>query len=82
MDPQEIREQLEELNPEALFADGFDEALVGIGQQFNKHLPVYSYQACVAVLIGQGLSESEAVEHMEFNVVGAYVGEHTPIFLH
>jgi hypothetical protein len=82
MDPHEIREQLSELNPEALFADGFDEALVGIGQQFNKHMAVYSYQACVAVLIGQGLTEEQAIEHMEFNVVGAYVGEFTPIFLH
>lgn len=81
MTPDEIREELAELNPEALTADGFDEALVGVGRQFNKALAVYSYEACVAVLIGQGLSEQEAIEHMEFNVVGAYMGEHTPIFL-
>jgi hypothetical protein len=27
------------------------------------------------------MTDQEAHEYMEFNVVGAYVGEHTPVFL-
>jgi hypothetical protein len=72
---------LSELNPEALLADGFEAAFIGIGQQFNRHLAVYDYDACVQIL-AQDMTEDEAIEYMEFNVVGAWVGENTPIFLH
>ena len=36
----------------------------------------------VDVLIQDGLSESDALEWLEYNVWNTYVGEHTPIFLH
>jgi hypothetical protein len=88
---QEVREQLAELNPGALFADGFDDALVGIARQFNRHLALYDYKKCVEIIAGQldgdevGLDLDEraemAVEYMEFNVVGAWMGENTPVFM-
>jgi len=88
MTPAEIREQLAELNPDALFADGFDDALIGVARQFNRHLALYDYQKCVEILASQmdsGTDEDErlemALEHMEFNVVGAWMGENTPLFL-
>ncbi len=78
----EIRELLAEENPQALTADGFDDALVGIGRRCSQPaLAVYDYEKCVAVLVGQGMTEEDAVEHMEFNVVGSWVGENTPLFL-
>ena len=30
----------------------------------------------------EGMSDIEAIEWMEFNVVNAYVGENTPVFVH
>lgn len=76
-----IRERLAELNPSALFADGFDDALVGIVQQFNRYLALYDYEKCVDVLVKDDMSRDEAEEHMSFNVTGAWVGESTPCFL-
>lgn len=77
-----IREELGELNPEAMLADGFEGALIGIGLQFNRHLAVYDYETCVQILMTRDRMDREiAEEHMEFNVLGAYVGENTPIFL-
>lgn len=68
--------------PETLLADGFDAALIGFGRQFDKIVAVYSYQKCVEILMkNSGLSHDEAVEYMEYNVVGAYVGSHTPVFI-
>ena len=68
--------------PETLLADGFDAALIGFGRQFNKTIAVYSYKKCVDILIkNSGMSHDEAVEYMEYNVVGAYVGSHTPVFM-
>ena len=61
-----------------LKADGFDEAIIGVTTQ---GLVVYDYDKCVEVLMKEGMEEIEAVEHLEFNVVGAYMGEGTPIFI-
>jgi hypothetical protein len=43
---------------------------------------VYDLNKCIEVLVDRdGMSQEEAVEYMDFNVLGAYVGEETPIFL-
>jgi hypothetical protein len=60
----------------------FGAAFVGFGRRFNKIVAVYSYQKCLDVLVKEsGLSEEEAEEYMEYNVVGAYIGDQTPIFM-
>lgn len=66
-----------------LLADGFGEALIGVGTRFNAGVAVYDWDKCVKILMERdGLAYDEAVEHMDFNVTGAYVGPHTPIFVH
>ena len=67
---------------EALVADGFDEAIIGVGRQFNTDIVVYDEEKCIKILMERdGMTDEEAEEFFEFNVVGAYVGEHTPIFV-
>jgi hypothetical protein len=66
---------------EIVTADGLDDALVGVGQQFNKFLAIYSRSKCIEIFMRDGLSQEEAEEYFETNVVGAYVGEHTPVFI-
>ena len=67
---------------DTLKADGFDEAVIGIGRQFNKNLVIYDEDKCIQILMERdGMSEEEAIEFFEFNVVGAYVGEYTPIYV-
>lgn len=63
-------------------ADGLDKAIIGVGQQFDKpDRLIYDYDKCLLILMtDQGFTEEEAIEWMEFNVKGAYVGEGTPIF--
>ena len=66
----------------ALGADGFEDALIGYGTQFNKDLAIYDYEECVIVLMRRdGMSDEEAREYMEYNVCGAYMGNNTPVFL-
>tara|TARA_R110000765_G_scaffold39696_1_gene86186 strand:- start:344 stop:604 length:261 start_codon:yes stop_codon:yes gene_type:complete len=73
-----------------LKADGFDDAVVGVGTRCGcEDVLVYDYDKCVEILVSnnddEGLSEEEAYDeaydHMEFNVCGSYVGEGTPLFL-
>jgi hypothetical protein len=81
MEIDEIKEILAEENPEALFADGFDKALIGISRRCGQpSLAVYSTTKCLEILCEQ-MDYEDAVGYFEFNVVGAWFGEGTPIFL-
>jgi hypothetical protein len=66
---------------EALLADGFEDALVGHTQGPNL-VAVYDYDICIQILMDRDeMSCMDAVEFMDFNVLGAYVGEKTPVFV-
>ena len=82
MTREEIGKMLSERNEEALMADGFEDAFVGIAQQFNGFCACYDIDKCIKVMIDRdGMDEDEAIEYFEYNVTGAYVGEFTPMFL-
>jgi len=77
------RELLRELDPEILLADGFEAAYLGYTDPAPSRqiCAVYDWWKCVEVLMEDGLTEEEATEHMGFNVTGAWVGDHTPVFI-
>ena len=78
----ERQEIISEINPDALFADGFEDALVGYVEIFNKLVAAYDRDKCIDILmIRDGMSSEEAVEYFDFNVTGSYVGENTPAFI-
>lgn len=68
---------------EIMLADGFDDALLGIGEcAGHEPAAVYDFNACVEVLVTRdGMDADEAKEFMHVNVISAYVGPGTPIFL-
>ena len=67
-----------------LKADGFDEALIGIGRRCSQEdVLVYDFNKAVKILMDRdGMTEEEAFEYLEFNTLGAWVGEETPMFVH
>ena len=69
--------------PDALLADGFEDAFAGVAFRCSKQpLAVYDYDQCVDILMKRdGMSYEEASEFFEFNVVGAWMGEGTPLYL-
>lgn len=79
----EIDDILESRGESVLLADGFDDAFIGVSQRINEPLlAVYSYDKMVEVLVVRdGMTEDEACEYIDFNVVGAWVGEQTPIIV-
>lgn len=63
-----------------LKADGFDDAVIGveIGDQMRL---IYSVTLVIEKLVAiDEMSVEDAIEHFEFNIRGAYVGEQTPIW--
>jgi hypothetical protein len=75
--------RLAELNPKALFADGFEDALVAFGAVFtNDPIAIYDRAKCIEILkTRDGMTHEEAEEFFELNVSGAYVGKNTPAFI-
>ena len=67
-----------------LCADGFEGAFIGVGRRCSRpDVAVYDVSAMIQVLIDRdGMSHLEAVEYLEFNVIDAWVGEQTPIYVY
>ena len=76
-------EKISEINPEALLADGFNDAIMGMCHQFGQEPVVaYDYEKCLKILESRDkMTPDEAREYMEYNVVGAYMGLYTPVFI-
>ena len=61
-----------------LFADGFDDAIIGICP--SSFRVVYSRSKAINIL-SEDMSLEDAVEFAEYNTFAAYVGERTPIWV-
>jgi len=72
-----------DVNPEALLADGFNAAIIGICERFGT-APVVAYnkEECIKILVSNNeMTYDEALDYFNFNVIGTYMGEGTPVFV-
>lgn len=75
-----LKETISEHNPEALFADGFDESIMGYSSDGKV---VYSVDMIVGTLVNRdGMTPDEAIDYFNFNMECAYLGEYTPIYMY
>ena len=63
--------------------DGFDNAIIGVGERCTTDsMIVYDYDKKVKVLVTRDdMSYEEAEEYIDFNIVGAWIGDTTPIIV-
>ena len=63
--------------------DGFDNAIIGVGERNNTDsMIVYDYNKMVKILVTRDdMSYEEAEEYIDFNIVGAWIGDTTPIIV-
>jgi hypothetical protein len=66
--------------PELLTLDGFDEAILGIVERCDLLVVCYDRNKILEILM-RDMNLDEAMEYFEFNILGAYMGEHTPVYL-
>lgn len=78
IDKEHLMQVLEE--EECLTADGFDDALVGCTYGANV-VAVYDIQRMIEVLVNEGMEHDDAVEFLDYNVVGTYLGDKTPLYV-
>ena len=62
--------------------DGYDDCVVGTVNRFGMS-PVlcYALQKVIAKMVDDGMTEEEAYEYYNFNMLGAWVGDGTPAFI-
>lgn len=66
--------------------DGFDSAIIGTSNIWvgNERVDVLVYDCEKMVeqlIIRDGMSAEEAVEYIDFNIEGAYIGKDTPVLV-
>lgn len=79
-----LREQIAEDYPDLLVLEPeyFDKAIVGLAQRIGMDVVCYDKDKVLEILCAEEeMSYEEAIEHFEFNIIGSWVGETTPVFL-
>jgi hypothetical protein len=72
----------EEIGANPLYANGYDDCIIGVGRIFHDYKIIYDTNKILHKMVEeQGMTTEEAIEFYEYNMVGAYMGEGTPIFL-
>lgn len=82
MTKEELLEEYGDLigDVELVTADGFDDAILGIDSKSFR--VIYDADEMVEILMeDEGMSEEDALEHLDFNVFNAWIGDQTPIYL-
>ena len=77
-----IREELQShYDTELLFADDWDDCIIGVSNDFGKLRVVYSVSSMVDQLMSYGDTYHEAIDYLEYNTLNTWVGENTPIYV-
>jgi len=67
---------------ELIFADGFDDAIIGVAAGFDSARVVYCYASMVEVMMNdKNMNYEDALDWIEYNTLGSYVGKNTPIYV-
>ena len=65
--------------------DGHDNAILGPAMIWRDNTTVgvlvYDAEVIRANLVKEGMDPEDAREYIEFNIEGAYMGEHTPVLV-
>lgn len=70
-----------ELVDEYMVANGLDDAIIGYVERYGQPILVlYDRKRCIELFMHDGMTDEEAIEHFEYNVIGAWTGECTPAF--
>jgi|LakMenEpi03Aug12_release.lakeMendotaPanAssembly.Ray.scaffolds.fasta_scaffold393672_2 hypothetical protein len=72
------REKIALYNDKAIMWDNLDGAVIGITDEGSV---VYDIDEMIQIL-RKDMSEEDAIEWVDFNILGAHVGDYTPVHIH
>ena len=80
-DIKQTKEIIGGLNENAMFAEGLEDALIGYVTRIGMDIvPLYDRTKVIEILMSEDMTEEDAIEHFDYNIIGSYVGEGTPAF--
>jgi hypothetical protein len=80
----QILTTLEQINPNAVLIDGYQDCLVGITTADNSDNPVAVYSTlCIInkLMRTEAMDYDEANEYYSYNIAGSYMGQHSPLYI-
>jgi hypothetical protein len=67
---------------DAIILDGLDDAIIGIVEDFHGPRILYSKEKILKILEERDfMTQDEAEEFYDYNIIGLYAGEQNPVFL-
>ena len=79
----QILEWIDETFEVIVYPTGFEDCIVGVGERFGgPPVAVLDVEKMLAQMEKDGMTREEALEYFEYNILGAYVGQESPVYLH
>lgn len=70
------------MDEDLIVYDGCDDAIIGWGGRCGMpNVTIYDWDLLVKCFMKQGMDYDEAIEWIDFNILGGYIGERTPIVI-
>jgi hypothetical protein len=78
----ETQQVMKDSKDQTMFANEFDEAIIGLDTSYEIFRVVYDIDAIISILMERDeMTEEDALEHFSYNIQGSYVGKGTPIYV-
>jgi hypothetical protein len=76
-----IRDQYAEIDEDFVFFDDLDDAVIGyVSAVVGEDAILYDREKVIEILMRDDMSREAAEEYFSYNIIGAYVGDRTPMF--
>lgn len=72
----------ENIDDDAMMMDGFDDCIIGTAERYGMPTVIaYDKEKVISKMMTDGADREVAEEFFEYNQLGAWVGETTPVFI-
>lgn len=80
---QQILDWINENFVNVLYPKGYEDCILGVAEKFGgPPVAALDLEKMLQKMQQDGMTEEEALEFFEFNILGAYVGPETPVYIH
>jgi len=76
-----IEKCIELVGEDIILAEGFDDAFLGVVNRAGEKFALYDEDKCLEILEKDGMSHTEAIEYMDYNIRSVFAGLTAPGYL-
>lgn len=80
---EKLLEWIDENFEYVVYPEEFEDCIVGVAERYGgPPVAVLDVEKMLAALQKEGMTKDEAIDYFENNILVAYVGESTPVYMH